>query len=199
MPSSHSLRGTGTAVPATRDASLFRLKHLHSAALEQGGDSVSIAMGTVERQLARNPGDSLCRAYKGSLLTLMNDPILPKSRQATYQKAGVSLMIEALAAANRVDPVSAEILYVVGTTLATLPRTHPAAIRTEAAAILEMLETSAGFATLDRSQQVRALTVASCLAQDRGDTDQSRRLYDAAKAIDPSLCVSLFCRWYDMT
>lgn len=182
--------------PLAADFTLSKIKDIYDTALEHGGDRISFALGYVEKQLAQNPGDRLYQGYKGSLLTMTADPMLSAARVLQYQNAGINLMVTALQAASLYGPAPVDLHYVVGTTLATLPPPH--AMQTEAARILSVLVTAPQFSTLGARQCARALTLACCLAQDRGETVLSRQLYDLAKASDPSLSVELFCHWYKM-
>jgi hypothetical protein len=168
---------------------------LFRQALDDGGDAVSKAMGHTEAQLVRDPDDTVARAMKGALLTLVTDDVLTEARRGDYRRTGIMLMQEVLAQLPPFSADGAATRFVVALGLAGLPVGDGQ--RQAAEQLLRRLVHSPELGELQAWQQLRVQVMLAGLAQLGGDDAAARKAYAAAKAIEPEMAVQLFCAFID--
>lgn len=171
------------------------LLDLFHQALDHGGDAVATALGHAEAHLVRDPADTVARAMKGALLTLVTDDVLTEARRGDYRRTGIMLMQEVLA---QLPPFSAEgavTRFVVAIGLAGVPDADGQ--RLVARQVLQRVVHSPELGELQAWQRLRVQVTLACLAQLGGDDAVAGRAYAAAKAIDADEAVRLFCAFMD--
>jgi hypothetical protein len=168
---------------------------LFQQALDEGGDAVSKALGHTEAQLVRDPDDTVARAMKGALLTLVTDDVLTEARRGEYRRTGTALMQEVLAQLPAFNAKGAATRFVVALGLVGLPVADGQ--RQAAEQLLRRLVHSPELRELQAWQQLRVQVMLAALAQLGDDDATARKAYAAAKAIDPVLAVQLFCAFID--
>lgn len=169
------------------------LKELHRLAVELRGDPASRALGHADNRLSRNPGDRLALMYKGSLLTLVGDDVLPAEKRRDYVRAGIALMESAATTIGHYPTAEAELACIRWTTLAMLPPQHGQ--DRAALAGLRALVRRADFDLQERFERVRALTLLSCLAQAEGAADEAGKAFVIARGLDEALAIRTFTAW----
>ncbi len=181
-------------MPEEQTWKLMLLKKLHNHAFSVGGDAVNIAMGQVEVILKKRPELQLVKMYKGSLLTLIGAEVLPSLKKREYVKTGVQLMKQTYSAAKVAGTLSTDMLFVMATSMATLAVEF--GFRECARKHLDQLIKIDDFGKLEPKEQVLALSLAACLAQQDGETRLGNKLFGAANNIDRDFASQVYfnCR-----